>query len=325
MYLGITFMTVFINFLGSNRYIGIYISYALVPFLSCLYLNKKATIYSCFLGYVAMLVSLWGKAQTLYTRSLMNTPFEWWLPMIAGFTIEFFFVCLITYTIASKFSTTLERTNEKNRKIQNLQTTLIQSFANIVEWSDQYTGEHIKRTSIYVSLIAHRLREMGQYTNILTDEEIKLYENAAPLHDIGKINIPNNILSKPGRYTEAEYEQMKTHARTGYEIITQNLQDLENPEFIKAASDMSLYHHEHWDGTGYPNKISSYDIPLSARIMAAADVLDAMLSKRHYKEAFSIDTTLTYFETAKGTHFEPCISDAVLSLRKEILNVISEN
>lgn len=325
MYQGLTITSIFVSFLGSNHKVGIYISYALVPFLSCLYFNKKATIYSCIFGFLCMLASLWGKAQVLYIRSQMSGPFEWWLPMSAGFTIEFFFVCLFTYSLAGQFRLTLERTEEKNRKISRLQISLIQSFANIVEWSDQFTGEHIKRTSKYVELISHKLRDMKQYSDILTDEEIDLYVSAAPLHDIGKINVPNNILSKPGKFTPDEYEQMKTHARTGYEIITNELIELEDTDYIKAAGEMALYHHERWDGTGYPNQIAGLTIPLCARIMAAADVLDALLSKRQYKEAFSIDEAMEYFESAKGKHFEPCIAEAVLSLRDKVEQISATN
>lgn len=330
MYQGLVMTTLFICYLGSNRSVGIYISYALVPFLSCLYFNRKATIFSCIFGYLCMLLSLWGKAQTLYVRSLMHAPIDWWLPMSAGFTLEFLFVCLFTNSLASQFRKTLQRTEIQNKKIQNLQRSLIQSFANIVEWSDQFTGEHIKRTSRYVEIISNRLLAMGRYTDILTSEEIALYVSAAPLHDIGKINVPDSILGKKGKFLPEEYEQMKTHARTGYEIITNDLKDLEDPLYIKTAGDMALYHHEHWDGTGYPNRISGMTIPLSARIMAAADVLDALLSKRQYKEAFDIDEALAYFESAKGTHFEPCIAEAVLSLREQIIQIsmtsaISEN
>lgn len=321
MYQGLVMTTIYICYLGTNRSVGIYISYALVPFLSCLYFNRKATIFSCVFGYVCMLLSLWGKAQTLYIRSLMNAPFDWWLPMAAGFTLEFIFVCLFTNSLAYQFRNTLKRTERQNIKIQKLQRNLIQSFANIVEWSDQFTGEHIKRTSKYVELISNRLLAMGRYTDVLTPEEIALYVSAAPLHDIGKINVPDAILTKPGKFNDAEFEQMKTHARTGYEIITNDLKDLEDPLYIKTASDMALYHHEHWDGTGYPNRISGMTIPLSARIMAAADVLDALLSKRQYKEAFDIDEAMKYFESSKGTHFEPCIAEAVISLRDQIIQV----
>lgn len=321
MYQGLVMTTIYICYLGTNRSVGIYISYALVPFLSCLYFNRKATIFSCSFGYICMLLSLWGKAQTLYIRSLMHSPIEWWIPMAAGFTLEFIFVCLFTNSLAAQFRKTLKRTEHQNTKIQNLQRNLIQSFANIVEWSDQFTGEHIKRTSSYVEIISNRLVAMGKYTDILTADEISLYISAAPLHDIGKINVPDTILGKKGKFEPEEFELMKTHTRTGYEIITQNLKDLEDPLYIKTASDMALYHHEHWDGTGYPNRISGMTIPLSARIMAAADVLDALLSKRHYKEAFDIDEALEYFSNSKGTHFEPCIADAVLSLREQIIQI----
>lgn len=323
MYQGITFTSIYITILGMNSNIGIYISFGLVPFISCMYLSRSVVIYSCALGYSTMLIAVLGRAFHVAAIDSYHTvePLSWFLPMAGGFTIEFLFVVLFTTSLAKLLKRTIKQYQEKSRKIEIMQNKLIQAFANIVEWSDQYTGDHIKRTSKYVQIISEQLVKSGYYTDILTPETIKLYAEAAPLHDIGKINIPNNILSKPGKFTPEEYEIMKTHSRTGYEIITKDLKELENPEYIEIASQMALYHHERWDGSGYPNGISGKDIPLCGRIMAAADVLDALLSKRQYKEAFNIDTALSFYESGRGQHFEPCISDAVLLLKDEIIKI----
>jgi putative two-component system response regulator len=198
---------------------------------------------------------------------------------------------------------------------------MISSFANLVEGRDSFTGEHIKRTAIYVELISRELVSQGYYKDVLTEENIQLFINTAPLHDLGKIRIPDQILCKPSGFTQEEYEIMKTHSYEGYKLIDENLSEIESEEFLEVAKIMSLYHHEKWDGTGYPNKVKGYDIPLCARIMAAADVLDALLSKRQYKAAMSLEQALDIFEKSRGSHFEPCIVDAVFACQDKIRKI----
>lgn len=323
MYQGIVLMVVFVAVAGSNAHVGVAITYGLVSCLSCMYLDRKVTSFATGLSYVAMCISLLVKSNEIYSERVMinNSKVSWLICEILGYTMEFIFVYVASLSLAKQFRTTIRKIHEKNKKIEDMQTSLIQSFAHMVEWSDLYTGAHIKRTSLYVELIANKLVQNGCYTDILTYETIKLYSSAAPLHDIGKINVPNNILNKPGKFTSEEFEIMKTHARIGYEIIKSDLSDLENPAFIKTAEDMAFYHHEHWDGSGYPSGIKENDIPLSARIMAAADVLDALLSERQYKEAYSLDKTMEIFESSRNKHFEGCIVDAVIELRNEIAEI----
>ena len=242
---------------------------------------------------------------------------------LGGYSIEFLVIGILSYLISKKLRDNLINEYSQKKRIENIQTKLIQSFANIVEWNDQFTGEHIKRTSIYVELIARELVKQGNYAVELTEEKIQLMIKAAPLHDIGKISVPNNILNKPGKLTDEEFEIMKSHSETGYQILEKELKDMEDPEYIQLAEDMALYHHEKWNGQGYPKKIAGEEIPLSARIMAAADVLDALLSKRQYKDAFTIDKTMEIFKESSGSHFEPCIVDAVLALKDRIFDISS--
>lgn len=316
----------FVSVLAVNSAVGIYISYALVSFLSCIYMDYKVTTRTSIVCYIVMLVSLYFRSQTAYlifTDS--DSQMQWFIAFSAGFTIEFFFVFLITQSIAKLFRSTLEKLFDKTVELQNVQDKLIFAFADTVEFSDSTTGAHIKRTSIYVKLIAMRLREMGYFARELTDELIDLYTRAAPLHDIGKISVPNNILTKPGKFTPDEFEQMKRHVQAGYELIEKEFHGLEDAHFVRVASDMAYYHHEKWNGMGYPRGIKGEDIPVCGRIMAAADVLDALLSKRQYKEPFSLEQTMEIFEESRGSHFEPCIVDAVLSLKDEIAAVIEDD
>ena len=312
-------LEILVAFLGSNGYVNIYISCALIPFISCLYFNRKLSNIVTIFSYIGMLVSLWFKSQVAYqTVNDSPNPTHYFIAFGLGFTIEYIFVFVIVNALTKRCHVTLESIYASNKHIRTVQRKVISSFANLVESRDIYTGEHIKRTTKYVELIANSLLEKGLYTNELTKKNIELYVSAAPLHDLGKIHVPDYILSKPSRFTPEEFEKMKTHAAEGEKLITENLNGVESEEYINCAKIMALYHHEKWDGNGYPNKVAGTDMPLCARIMAAADVLDALLSKRQYKEQMSIDKAFEIFRESRGTHFEPCIVDAVLMSREKI-------
>ena len=138
-------------------------------------------------------------------------------------------------------------------------------------------------------MIEYISKHKDEYKINLSDKEMEMIAVAAPLHDIGKFCVPTDILNKPGKYTAEEYDEMKKHAQAGHDLIENEFSGLQNEDFVKVASQMAWFHHEKWDGTGYPRGIKGNEIPLCGRIMAAADVLDALLSKRHYKEAFDIE------------------------------------
>ena len=313
---------ILISFLGSNAQVNTYISCALVPFISCLYFNPKLTISVNIFSYIGLLVSLWFKAQgDCLLENPVVTPFAYWIAYSAGYTVEYFFVFLISTFITNRCHDTLKEVYSSNRHIKDMQGKIIISFANLVESRDSFTGEHIKRTAIYVELIARELLKRGYYTEELTEENIQLYVNTAPLHDLGKLRVPDQILSKPSRFTPEEFELMKIHSLEGYNLINENLSGVESDEFLEIAKVMALYHHEKWNGTGYPNQVKGTDIPLCARIMAAADVLDALLSKRQYKDAMPMEKAMEIFKESSGSHFEPCIVDAVLACQDSIEKV----
>jgi HD-GYP domain-containing protein (c-di-GMP phosphodiesterase class II) len=165
--------------------------------------------------------------------------------------------------------------------------------------------------------------KLGYYTNELTPGYISLFSNAAFLHDIGKIHVPEGILNKIGKFTDEEFEKMKCHTTEGKNLL-EFLPMVNDGRFNEIAKQMAFYHHEKWNGTGYPNKIAGIEIPLCARIMAAADVMDALLSKRLYKEPKTIEEAIEIFESSRDTHFESCIVDAVISAKDEIVKFDKE-
>lgn len=210
-----------------------------------------------------------------------------------------------------------------NEKMLSLQDNIITGMANLIESRDGDTGEHIKRTSFYVNLLACALREKGLYTDLLTDSYIELLTKAAPMHDIGKIIVPDHILQKPGRLTAEEFEAIKQHSASGGRIVREVLGSIEETEYIEIASDMAAYHHEKWNGSGYTEGLSQDEIPLSARIMAIADVFDALVSKRCYKSAMPVEEAFEEIERSSGTHFDPQLVAVFLGLKDEILGYLS--
>ena len=206
---------------------------------------------------------------------------------------------------------------DKNSVLEETQSRIIQFISKILGSHDLFTGNHVNHTRTYVGIIARKLKENGHYSDVLTNEEISTYETAALLHDIGKIHIPEGILNKTGKFTPEEFQIMKIHPEEGKKLL-QYLPPVSDGKFNCIAEDMCLYHHEKWDGSGYPFGISGTKIPLCARIMTAADVLDALLSRRLYKEPMTVDQAMHIFRDLSGIQFEPCISKAVLDSRTEI-------
>lgn len=209
------------------------------------------------------------------------------------------------------------------RKLANAQQVTLESMAAVAETRDPETGAHIKRTQHYVKSIAERLRDTGNYSDTLTQEFIDLLFVSAPLHDIGKVGVPDNILLKPGKLTEAEFEVMKKHAEYGKNIIYSTAQKIEGDNFLIIAGEIASTHHEKWDGTGYPLGLAGHDIPLSGRIMAVADVYDALISRRCYKSPFPHEDAVKIMRDARGKIFDPLILDAFFSIEEKILEIAS--
>ncbi len=211
--------------------------------------------------------------------------------------------------------------NETN-KAKALESQMLDSLNALALARDNETGNHIIRTQNYVKILALRLIKMGHYKNELSDAEIELLFKAAPLHDIGKVGIPDNILLKQGSLNDDEWQIMKTHASIGETILSSAEQEFIGDEnVIKVAYKIAGGHHEKWDGTGYPRKLSEQDIPLSARIMALADVYDALVSKRVYKKSWSHQDAIKEIVSKKGQHFDPLVVDAFILEEDQFLAI----
>lgn len=207
--------------------------------------------------------------------------------------------------------------NNAMKKMNQIQNDIIIGMASIVENRDGNTGGHITRTSEVVRIFVHYLRDkniISGFTKEWASDIIK----AAPLHDFGKIAIPDRILNKAGRFEPEEYEEMKAHAEKGAVIVAEILDNVNDDSLRKVAINVAHYHHERWDGTGYPEKLVGIKIPLEARIMALADVFDALVSKRVYKEKYTYDEAFKIIEDSSGTHFEPKLCAAFVECRSEL-------
>ncbi len=195
-----------------------------------------------------------------------------------------------------------------------IQMVGIRALAHLAEIRDPETGNHILRTQRYVRELALRVRKHPRFRVILSDRYIDLLTRSAPLHDIGKVAIPDAILQKPGPLTAAEWDIMKTHSQKGAEAIELAERDVEQPvEFLDLAKEIAHWHHERWNGSGYPDGLAGEDIPLSARLMAVADVFDALISPRVYKLPVPWDTARDFIAAGRGAQFDPDITDSFLA------------
>lgn len=211
--------------------------------------------------------------------------------------------------------------NQENpifKELDDYHSEMIMGFATLVESRDDSTGSHIRRTSSYVEILAEGLLERGYYRDTLTRDYIRNLVLAAPMHDIGKVAISDEILRKPGELTEEEYAAMKEHTVKGGQLILDTFGHMENDDYKNMAYLVSRFHHERWDGKGYPEGLESYDIPLAARIMAIADVFDALSEERYYRGIMPMAECFRIIKAGSGTAFEPLLVEVFLELQPEI-------
>lgn len=214
---------------------------------------------------------------------------------------------------------------KKNETITRMQSGLIMTLADIVESRDKCTGDHVRKTAEYTLIIMKHMRKLGIYEDMLTEEFINNVYNSAPLHDVGKIHVPDQILNKNGRLTDEEFVIMKEHTTVGAEILDRAIDLVPDTGYLREAKNLALYHHEKWDGSGYPIGISGEDIPLSARIMAVADVFDALVSKRSYKEGMPYEKAMSIIKDGAGSHFDAEIVRAFEDAEDEVRRVAEVN
>lgn len=338
MYVGMIFTIIFVAYLGYNEVIKVSICFAFSPFLSCLYYNKKLTTVTTIITYLSIALVYINRSIGLSgTFVTYTSPLIWYIANFSGVTIEFLFVFILVNLLSEKTHNSLQKivitSEERNRALENLQEKvnelsqtqyeIIQFVSKCLGSHDLFTGRHVIHTQKYVGIISNELVNQNKYKNDLTEEKIKTMMSAAFLHDIGKLHIPEGILNKVGKFTKEEFELMKCHPTEGKKLL-EFLPIIDDGNFNIVAKNMAYCHHEKWDGSGYPQGLKGGKIPLEARIMAAADVLDALISQRLYKDPMTIDEAVEVFKKSRGSHFEDCIADAVIN-SKDIIELVDAN
>ncbi|HEY9080620.1 HD domain-containing phosphohydrolase [Magnetovibrio sp.] len=223
--------------------------------------------------------------------------------------------------IAAHTNTMVDRIKDRTAELARTRDVTILSLATLAETRDNETGAHILRTQRYVRALAERLKDHPNFAHELNAETIDLLYKSAPLHDVGKVGIPDAILLKPGKLTDDEFVIMKTHASLGAEALEVAERELGSNSFMRYAREIAATHHEKWDGSGYPNGLKGDAIPISGRLMAVADVYDALISKRVYKPAFSHDKAMGIIREGRGSHFDPDIIDALDAVETEFKDI----
>ena len=255
------------------------------------------------------------KTVNIFSDSIVN---------VIGLLMYAYLVYLVEKKLQTQVDVKTAEAQAKTEKLLKIQSYVISSLANLVDNRDFDTGEHIQRTSAYVDLISRSALENGLFKEEINETFVDYIKRAAPLHDVGKIVVSDVILKKPGKLTEEEFDLMKMHAKEGGRVIKEVFAMSDDKAFIKVAADVATYHHEKWNGTGYPYGLKGTEIPLSARIMAVADVFDALVSRRCYKEPFDVETAYKILEEGCGEHFDPAIVAIFLNLKPEIAKVMEK-
>lgn len=346
MYIGIFGISILVALLGYKGIIAITVSYCFGPVISCLYYNRRLTIIMSFMNTIISAIVFYFRSFTMpIVKAGIEEPMGWYISNLIGLMIEFIFVILICDTLSKRTHKTmqvlvvnyteredaLKELEENNQKmkcmndelgnvindLQQTQIRIIEFVAKVLGSHDLFTGRHVMHTPKYLEIIAKELRNNGFYTEELTDTNIQIFSTAAFLHDIGKIHVPEGVLNKVGKFNDKDFQLMKSHPEEGKKLL-EALPPIQSGYFNLIAIDMAYNHHEKWDGSGYPNGKKGEDIPLCARLMAAADVLDALISQRLYKEPMKIEDAMKVFEESKGTHFEPCIAQSVINCQEQI-------
>ena len=215
----------------------------------------------------------------------------------------------------------LDSLQSVQQEVKATRDVAIVSLSALAESRDNETGAHIIRTQEYVKALAEHMSQSEKHAPLLTPEYIELLYKSAPLHDVGKVGVPDNVLLKPGKLTDEEFAIMKKHPEIGAEALSIAESQLGSCSFLRVAKEISLTHHEKWNGQGYPNQLAGEDIPLSGRLMTLADVYDALISKRVYKPAFSHEKAKGIIIEGKGQHFDPDVVEAFLAVEQQFVEI----
>jgi len=214
-----------------------------------------------------------------------------------------------------------EKVREKTAEVFDLQNAVLSTVADLVEFRDKHTGGHITRTQFLLQKLIDEVKREGTYADEISDWDMNLFLQSAQLHDVGKIAIPDTILNKPGKLTKEEFDIMKTHVESGVEAIEKIMSETNEHAFLDHALLIAGSHHEKWDGTGYPLGLKGLDIPIEGRLMAIADVYDALISERPYKTPFTHERACEIIEEGAGTHFDPVLVKAFIKVEDEFQEI----
>ena len=292
----------------------------LAGFVACLAIGAlMSTLFVVASGLYPMIAGClltWATTLTVCATVFLNSgrfiPVAAQLLLVAALFVTF---------VAIRFVIERRRTWRGQKLLENARQVTIEAMASVAETRDPETGAHIKRTQHYVRAVAEELRRNGDCVDTLTPDYIELLFLSAPLHDIGKVGVPDHILLKPGRLTPAEMEQMKRHAEFGRKIIHSTAESIDGDNFLSIAGEIAGSHHEKWDGSGYPLGLAGAAIPLPGRIMAIADIYDALISRRCYKAPFPHAQAMAMIREGRGTTFDPVVLDAFLCIEPTIQDI----
>ena len=286
--------------------------------------SMGTSVYACFICiaiYAALTIAVIVAKKEYIPEKKKNSLFTTLIWVAIIMFLQIIFPEALLSCIAAGMVTISIYLNMENPVIHGLEHyhhEMVMGFATLVENKDDNTGGHIRRSSAYAFMIAKNLRKNKAYKNVITKDFLDNLVQSAPMHDIGKIGIPDAILQKPGKLTDEEFEKMKEHPVIGGKIIKDTFGHLFNGEYENMAYQVAMYHHEKWNGKGYPTGLRETEIPLCARIMAVADVFDAVSAKRCYRDALPLETCYDIIEKGRGTDFDPDIVDAFFTDRRKI-------
>lgn len=272
------------------------------------------------------------EAKIFANRLAIATP-KRMLELFTHYTLPLLFgiiaIVLLVTGITNRNGRMLNKQTDLSKKIRQemetrneMQNRIIDILANLIETRDLSTGEHVMRTKKFVKMIAAAMQQEEKYRYIMTDKVIDMMENAAPLHDVGKIVVSDTILLKPARLTPEEFDKMKIHTTVGGKLISELFAGMNDVEFLKTAEEIAVSHHEWWNGNGYPSNLKGEEIPIAARIMAIADVYDALISVRVYKDAIPPKKALEIIFSESGTHFDPDILRVVEGIKDDLIAAV---
>jgi len=318
-YINVFSAALFVMLLSVTLTYHIVVIYVYPIAIASLYFSKKLNVVATILTVVGVSA---GQIMAFYLETVKDDNFNsmhdviiWGVipraMVLTAVAVIFTMLCLRTVALLKKLIGAGEELTHYHRE-------MVMGFATLVENKDGSTGGHIKRTSLYVKLLAEELMNRGCYKEELSREYIENLCKAAPMHDIGKISVPDTVLQKPGKLTSEEFDIMKQHAVRGGEIIHETFGHLEDERYTKMAYEVARFHHEKWNGTGYPEGLKGKEIPLCARIMAVADVFDAVSEKRCYREAMPIDKCFEIIREGSGQSFDPLLAEVFLDIRENV-------